>query len=660
MAGNIDDERGRKSRLQTASWFPTASSSIPLSLNPEPYATPSLSSLPYSSQPDFSYTYGQPPQPLDGGDLASSEQFCPVDSAHSSFFLYRNPSSSSDVARCSSGSWASFEQPGTEQALSSGPNFDSPFSHHSSSFDFLEADAQERSNSLNSAVKAERAPAYNASHGFSANLPRQDITLSNKAPEPITDEDRWFLEQSAALKNLNSSAAKQLAEAFTVRAEPVIQREDVVDQGLEVSSPLTPKIEIIGDSQGVYLPFDESLKIVTSKKQARSKRGQYTSNPCAECRLKKRKCTSTRPCAMCIASGNASKCVSSDSMERSFIERIISGSREVMFEHNDRMLSTLMSLKSAAERTGVNFALLRIMWELGHEPSALIQAFKMLPSDVKSAIDESVNTMQSVVRLKLSAMNVHTDLNVVRDQQNLGRVNLFQMRSSQPGILDDDEFCDQRWGHGRWITMFVDPETLMRTGFKLGSEISELFGYSTEEFVARQCNNELNLPMSEYDLLWALLNNLLNVLHPTVTWYWRIARRNAVSEDNAILFLKVTVTKHFDSLNRQVGFTVLFDPVDEIEFNNFMSKVPGMDDHSQSSMADHMKDVQNRGKIAYLRRSRTNGCQKLSALASGLRERVAPLAGMLHSSDPNTNLLEVLSRVPEDTPKILKYSSWKN
>ncbi|EKX34935.1 hypothetical protein GUITHDRAFT_118869 [Guillardia theta CCMP2712] len=657
MAGDMEEERWRKSRLQTASWFPPPNSSLSSSYNPIHHSSSSLSSLPDSSQTGYESSYQHAQQNLTGTAPASSEQFSSIDTAHSHFSFYR-PSSSSFDAACSSGPWDEFESAKAEQA--GVLQFDMPLTHNASSFGFLDEIPQRQSNSFNFAPSEANNSTLNTNFGYTG--ANKSMGPSASAAEAITDEDRWFLEQSAALKNLNSSAAKQLAEAFTVNAAPTMP----VDAFVEMSSPSnasscpSPKLEIIGDSQGVYLPFDESLNVVATKKQARSKRGQYTSNPCAECRMKKRKCTSTRPCAMCIASGNASKCVSSDSVGKSFVERIISGCREVRFEHDDRMISTLMSLKSAAERTGVNFALLRIMWELGHDPSALIQAFKMLPTDVKSAIDESVDTMQSVVRMKLSAMNLHTDLNVVRDQQNLGRVNLFQMRSKQAGSIKDDEFCDGRWGHGRWITMFVDPDTLMRTGFKLGNEICELFGYHPEEFVARQCNNELNLLMSEYDLLWALLNNLLNVLHPTVTWYWRIAKRNATSEHDAILFLKVTVEKHFDSLNRQVAFTVLFDPVDEAEFSNFMSKVPGMDDHSQSSMADHMKDVQCRGKIAYLRRSRTNGCQKLSALASGLRERVAPLVGMLHPSDPNKNVQEELSRVPEDTPKTLKYSAWKS
>ena len=146
---------------------------------------------------------------------------------------------------------------------------------------------------------------------------------------------------------------------------------------------------------------------------------------------------------------------------------------------------------------------------VGLNASTVFRAFK-IPLDLKLAIDEAIDAVKSMVLESSSRLG--GDMEEVRRMQEYGRLSHdlshgedIEEAASWSGASrrSEDRFdqvaSNDRWGHGRWLSIEFDSQDLVLCRrLRLGDEVAGLLGYDPGEMIARHSNHEVLLQVSEY------------------------------------------------------------------------------------------------------------------------------------------------------------------
>ncbi|EKX48675.1 hypothetical protein GUITHDRAFT_105309 [Guillardia theta CCMP2712] len=471
------------------------------------------------------------------------------------------------------------------------------------------------------------------------------------AKRAMTDHDDWCLVMSQRLSMLNSKAADFLAESLVAMSSTCLspglsEAPDAyrsLSPGMSEASDayrsLSPGMSEASEVYGSHaLPSPSPMHDIQIQLGPRRKRSKYITNSCSECRLKKRKCSNVRPCAMCIVTGTGAVCQSES--ETAPFYTIIRGTHEALFQDARDQEIALDSLRQACLQVGVNIAMVRGQWELGLNASRVFKAFKILPLDLKLAIDEAIDTVKSAVLG--SSRVLPGDLDAVRRMQDCGRLS-HDLRLDEDsegsssrgwggvGEWFDDAASNARWGHGRWVSMEFDSEDLAHCRrLRLGDEVAELLGYDAGEMLSRHSNHEMLLQVSEYEMLVAAIESLFHSLDREVTWYSRVTRPQRGPDEaqkgatQSVLYLRCTQHKAFDHAGRQKGYVITMDMATAEAFQRYKNGYlpPSM---RMSAPEKNVEEAVGREAIVYMRKSQTAGAEKLSFLTEVVRRRTRDL-----------------------------------
>ncbi|EKX43123.1 hypothetical protein GUITHDRAFT_110852 [Guillardia theta CCMP2712] len=422
----------------------------------------------------------------------------------------------------------------------------------------------------------------------------------------IADHDDWCLMMSERLSKLNRKTANHLAQSLDAMTSVSVTVADPGDWALHYQ--LHPCME---GFQVELLP--------------RRKRSKYITNSCSECRLKKRKCSNVRPCAMCIVAGTSARCQAESTTAPCYTT--ICSAQEALFQETKDQDIALESLRHACIQVGVNIALVRPLWELGLNASIVFRAFRILPLDLKMAMDEAIETAKSTAFTNLSILG--EEAAKLHKMQEYGRL-------SHDLHLDDNQKCSDRsssgasdwfdlfssnahWGHGRWISIEFDKANLAHCRrLKLGDEVAEMLGYHHSEMIFRHSNHEMLLQVSEYEMLITMLEMIFHSFDRQVIWYWRIMLPHLDSGVRKAVYLKCTQHKAFDDLGMQTGYTITFEPSTPQAFQNFKNRY--LPHNMRTSFNEKNPDeIITKEAIVYMRKSQTEGAEKLSFLSETVK-----------------------------------------
>uniref|UniRef100_A0A7S0F0P6 Zn(2)-C6 fungal-type domain-containing protein n=1 Tax=Hanusia phi TaxID=3032 RepID=A0A7S0F0P6_9CRYP len=359
---------------------------------------------------------------------------------------------------------------------------------------------------------------------------------------------------------------------------------------------------------------------------------------CGHCRRRKLKCDYMLPCANCIIAGQPELC----NMNKSATGSITNVERPLLTQNFVRISvdnhENLILMKNASEAIGLNFTLLRLAREVGFSVSEFLQAFKILPSSTKAAIDEGVRAIQNLARARLShRLRECADSKVaheLQEKQSVGRISGMWLGDEDQNVWREDELDDDFWGHGRWISVEYDVETSMRKSCRMGREYAAMFGVHSEECLARFAENQIPLFTSHITMLCILLEAVFNYSSTTLVRYWKIQQFPRNGEAPTNLLIRCKIVQVFDSQGRKTRFNLLYDPVSEEEFYREAAATGGQGmlelvmDHRkrQANLLDNFKrEMQFMGKIAYLRKNKA-GKGMLDELEKHLKSRTEEIA----------------------------------
>eukprot|EP00960_Hanusia_phi_P013645 399884-Hanusia_phi.AAC.1 len=259
----------------------------------------------------------------------------------------------------------------------------------------------------------------------------------------------------------------------------------------------------------------------------RRKRSKYITNSCSECRLKKRKCSNVRPCAMCIVAGTSARCQAESATAPTYT--VVRSSQEAWFQDPKDQEISLESLRHACLHVGVNIALVRPFWELGLSASVIFRALRILPLDLKVALDEAIDTARAIALTSPSMVSAQ-ESDKLHKVQEYGRLchklghDDRETSGSTASESSSEDWLDRAWsdagqcGHGRWISMEYDQKDLAHCRrVRLGDEVEELLGYRNGEMISRHSNHDLLLQVSEYEMLITIMELVFHSFDPQVT-----------------------------------------------------------------------------------------------------------------------------------------------
>eukprot|EP00960_Hanusia_phi_P045189 757082-Hanusia_phi.AAC.1 len=84
----------------------------------------------------------------------------------------------------------------------------------------------------------------------------------------------------------------------------------------------------------------------------------------------------------------------------------------------------MVAMKNASVSEGVNFALVRIAWEIGISVNQVLQALRYLPPNVKKVIDESIQAVQAhAQRILMKERSCMTYVKELVAKQEVGRIS---------------------------------------------------------------------------------------------------------------------------------------------------------------------------------------------------------------------------------------------
>uniref|UniRef100_A0A7S4JLC5 Zn(2)-C6 fungal-type domain-containing protein n=1 Tax=Guillardia theta TaxID=55529 RepID=A0A7S4JLC5_GUITH len=411
------------------------------------------------------------------------------------------------------------------------------------------------------------------------------------------DYDEWCDQMAAKLSSVNRHAAQSLAVNL-------IEGSHSVRQAHEVESNIDHR--------------------------PRNKRSKYTRKSCAECKLKKRKCSQERPCVMCIMAGTSHKCLTECNVS---LSTSIFDAREAYFPDAFAQEASLRALKDTCAFSGVNISLVRPLWELGFDVSMLFRAFKLLPLDLKVAVDELVELIRE--GLTKSSIQNPAYQALLTHQSGLGRVSRFQqnerakmLETFNAGAYEEDIACfdtiasNDRWGHGRWLSVEFD-SNLNCKRLRIGDEMSDLFGCHHTEILSRFFCHDLVNSMSEYELLVAWVSSILCSFNAQSIFYIKVERRGGPEQEKRMLYLKCFLEKSWNHAGIHSGYTIVFESASPESYHLYKNRFlpPSMQQHDPEKAAKRVAIA--RESIVFMRKSITVGEDRLSHLASVIKHCMA-------------------------------------
>ncbi|EKX40664.1 hypothetical protein GUITHDRAFT_113198 [Guillardia theta CCMP2712] len=378
-------------------------------------------------------------------------------------------------------------------------------------------------------------------------------------------------------------------------------------------------------SEAVALPIVKA-EGARSDNAPRSKRSKYIAKSCAECKLKKRKCSEARPCVMCIMSGTSDKCLTE--ARTVSLSTSICDHREAYFQDVRAQEASLNVLKETCAFSGVNITLVRPLWELGFDVSMLFKAFKILPLDLKVAVDELVDLIRQ--GLSKSSLRNPEYLSILQHQNELGRLSKFQhcqnakrlgnqMDEEDEGEVHFDRIaCNERWGHGRWLSVEFDSRLICKR-IRIGDEMSNLLGCHHTEILSRFFCHDLVKSMSEYELLVAWTSSIMCSFDSQSIFYIKIMRGSVQDGDRRVQHLKCCFHKNFNGDGIQIGYTILFEPVSSEIYQQQKNRFLPPSYQKPQPDRDIDKEI-TKESIVFMRKLRVVSEDRLSHLA-GLIKR---------------------------------------
>mmetsp|Transcript_11213 Transcript_11213/g.38183 ORF Transcript_11213/g.38183 Transcript_11213/m.38183 type:complete len:535 (-) Transcript_11213:146-1750(-) len=403
-----------------------------------------------------------------------------------------------------------------------------------------------------------------------------------------------------------------------------------ISDELQRKNELDALILAQGRDQGTPVSVDGSH--VGERKKQMNSRVKYR-EACGHCRRRKLKCDYMLPCANCIIAGQPELCSTNNSSTG-----IVSNVERPLLTQNYVRISVdnyenLMLMKKASEAIGLHFTLLRLAREVGFPVSEFLQAYKILPDGIKSAIHEGIRSIQNLARARLSKRlqdgydpRIEQELEV---KQSVGRISGMWLGDEQENVWKEGELDDDFWGHGRWICVEYDVNTSMRKSCRMGREYAALFGIHSEEWLARFAENQVPIYTSQIMLLCILLEAVFNCSSTTLVRYWRVQQFPRNGQEPSNLLIRCKIVQVFDSQGRKTRFSMVFDQVSDEEYyreareaggNGFLDLV--MDHRKrQANLLDNFKrEMQFMGKIAYMRKNKM-GKSMLEELEKQLKIR---------------------------------------
>ncbi|EKX36694.1 hypothetical protein GUITHDRAFT_145553 [Guillardia theta CCMP2712] len=352
---------------------------------------------------------------------------------------------------------------------------------------------------------------------------------------------------------------------------------------------------------------------------------------CYQCRRKKWRCSNNRPCEKCIVYGTAQSCDQPDSAR--YVERPISS--RMCIEIQDDVYANMVALKNASVSEGVNFALVRITWEIGMSVNQVLQAFRFLPPNAKKVIDESIQAVQAHAQKTLmKRQSCMTTLKELVAKQEVGRISAL----GEHGAVDDPpEASDERWGHGRWFSIEFDKNTATRKYCKVGSECAELQGYHPEEFLSRFAENNLPIHTTQFDMLCIAMDTICRYQENRLVKYWRLQKHTDDPQVFNTVFVRCSIIRDFDAMGRKIRTSLVYDYLDEKEYERLSEKAheKGSEDDLlaisllpkrsfKDFISEHKRELQFSGKLLDMRKKKS-GKEKLDDFVNRLQRNVKRL-----------------------------------
>ncbi|EKX31571.1 hypothetical protein GUITHDRAFT_156547 [Guillardia theta CCMP2712] len=306
-------------------------------------------------------------------------------------------------------------------------------------------------------------------------------------------------------------------------------------------------------------------------------------------------------------------------------------------EIQDDVYTNMVAMKNASVSEGVNFALVRITWEIGMSVNQVLQAFRFLPTNVKKVIDESIQAVQGhAQRTLMKERSCTTSLKELMAKQEVGRISACAL-GTHGEYEEPPEPSDERWGHGRWFSLEYDKNTATRKYYKIGSELAGLHGYHSEEFLSRIAENKLPIHATHFDMLCIAMDTLCRYQENTMVKYWRLWKETHDPQVFASSFLRCCIIRDFDALGRKIRTALVYDHLDENDFqqlaqggqgdSNDLLAISLLDRRSfQEFMSEHKRELQYSGKLMDMRKKRL-GQEKLDEFVKRLQHTVQKLVG---------------------------------
>eukprot|EP00960_Hanusia_phi_P052744 761627-Hanusia_phi.AAC.1 len=377
---------------------------------------------------------------------------------------------------------------------------------------------------------------------------------------------------------------------------------------------------------------NETSDRTSSDLGSRSKRTKYTAKCCAECKLKKRKCSEVRPCVMCIMAGTSDKCL--EEARTVALSTCILDPREAYFQDVDVQEASLRAVKDTCSFTGVNISLVRPLWDLGFDVSILFKAFRILPLDLKVALDELVNVIRQG---HINSSRCNPEYQALLSQQSgMGRLSQYQQSDGVNRLrklkqLEEDEempcfdqfACNERWGHGRWLSVEFDSKLNCKR-MRIGDEMANLLGCHHTEILSRFICHDLVKSMSEYELLVAWTSSTMCSFNSLSIFYIKVMRGDGQQEEKRMIYLKCTFQKNFNDVGIQIGYTIVFERASPEAYQLYKNRF--LPPTLQLPVPDADIDRWNtRESIVFMRKSRLlrSETDRLSYLADLIKRWVA-------------------------------------
>eukprot|EP00960_Hanusia_phi_P019739 582697-Hanusia_phi.AAC.4 len=373
-----------------------------------------------------------------------------------------------------------------------------------------------------------------------------------------------------------------------------------------------------------------SEKGLKKKKTRRSTTHLQHHGACYHCRHKKWRCSTNRPCEKCIVHGTAETCENPEYAPG--LERPLASRRFI--EIRDDAYANMVALKNASVSEGVNFALVRITWEIGMSVNQVLQALRYLPPSVKQVIDESVQAVQAHAQRRLmKAQTSTTSLKELMAKQAVGRISA---QGTHREVNDPPEASDERWGHGRWLSIEYNKYTSTRKCCKVGSECAELQGFHSEEFLSRFAENNLPIHTTHFDMLCIVMDSICQYQQNEFVRYWRLQKHTNDPKVSVSVFVRCCIIRDYDALGRKIRSSLVYDYIDEDEFerlsnaqeqgnSNDLLAISLLPRRSfQKFMSEHKRELQYAGKLMDMRKTRS-GKEKLDEFVKRLQQNIKGL-----------------------------------